>query len=349
MVVAEKGHPPMSMRRTTAISMVLGLTLLGLPGCGGTQQAEPDTGAGGRDALSPIQAVPTVAPGDNVATTGMTPVAGQAATCGGPRRKTFDVEVIESTIALGGGTTFAAWTYAGGIPGPTLEVCEGDEVTINVINRGTTAHGLDTHAFRIDARQYGPTNPGTTLTIEKTVDRPGVYMYHCASGAVTDLHIKSGLHGAMIVYPRDRPLRPAREMVIVQSAVYGQPDRDGFIPGTDPNMTLRNEPSRLMFNGYLAHEPVPVRAGELMRVYFVNVGPGVSAVHVIGTIFDRVYDGQEPVRGVQTWAVPAGSGAIFEFIVPEAGLFHFVDHDRLAYLPLGSVISFEGEGAETTQ
>ena len=109
-------------------------------------------------------------------------------------------------------------------------------------------------------------------------------------------------------------------------------DRSGHIPGADPNRTLRNTPTRMMFSGCLEHQPLAVQAGELVRVYFVNVGPGVSSAHVIGGIFDQVYDGQAPVHGVQTWAVPAGSGAIFEFLVPESGLFHFVVHDRLGYL-----------------
>ena len=324
------------------------LLSLAFGGCAdtGVQTREVGTTEAAAPALSvrTEQAPPPVVPGENLATFGMEPLAGQVATCGGARTKTFDIEVIETTIDLGGGTTFAAWTFGGRIPGTTIEVCEGDDVTINVINTGTTAHGLDTHAFKINAVNYGPTAPGTTLTMQKAVDTPGVYMYHCASGPVTDLHIKSGLHGAMIVYPRDVQLRPARELVIVESAVYGQPDASGHIPGTDPNLTLRNEPTRMIFNGYLSHEPVAVNAGELMRVYFVNVGPGVSAAHVIGTILDRVYDGQDAVRGVQTWAVPAGSGAIFEFFVPESGTFLFVDHDKLAYLPFGFVVPIQGIG-----
>ena len=74
-------------------------------------------------------------------------------------------------------------------------MCQGDIVTINVHNKGATSHGLDTHAFKIDARKYGPTPPGTTLKIEKAVETPGVFMYHCAAGPVTDLHIKTGIHG----------------------------------------------------------------------------------------------------------------------------------------------------------
>ena len=86
---------------------------------------------------------------------------------------------------------------------------------------GQTSHGLDTHAFMIDARQYGPTAPGKTLTLSAPTITPGVFMYHCAAGPVTDLHIKSGIHGAMIVYPRAERLRAAREIVIVEHAVFG--------------------------------------------------------------------------------------------------------------------------------
>ena len=282
--------------------------------------------------------------GPPLATRNMPAIVGQQKTCAGPREKTFDLDVVETTgVDLGMGMTFAAWTYNGHIPAPTIEACQGDTVTIKVHNKGTTSHGLDTHAFKIDARKYGPTAPGTTLTIEKVVETPGVFMYHCSAGPVTDLHIKSGIHGAMIVYPRDEPLRPAREIVVVEDAVYGTPDAQGRIPGTDPARAAKNDQLFSMFNGRLDNEPVHVKAGDLVRMYFVNVGPGVSSAHVIGSLFDRVYAGTPPVEKVQTFGVPAGSGAIFEFYVPEAGVFPFVDHDKLAFLPFGMALAFSAE------
>ena len=39
-----------------------------------------------------------------------------------------------------------------------------------------------------------------------------------------------------------------------------------------------------------------------------------------------------------------GAGAILEFSIPEAGVFPFVDHDKLAYLPLGLSLAFATEG-----
>jgi hypothetical protein len=100
----------------------------------------------------------------------------------------------------------------------------------------------------------------------------------------------------------------------------------------------------MMFNGRLSHEPLTVEPGDLVRAYVVNVGPGTSAIHVMGTILDTVTDGASVMRDVQTYGVPAGSGAIVEFRIPEPGMYGLVDHDRLAYLPYGMVIPFVTAG-----
>jgi nitrite reductase (NO-forming) len=274
-------------------------------------------------------------------TPSMPPVAGQQQTCAGPHEKTVDFNVVETSgLDLGMGTRFAAWTYNGRLPGPTIEACEGDVVTIRVHNTGTTSHGLDSHAIRMDARKFGPVPPGRTLTITHVVDRPGVFMYHCSAGPVTDIHIKSGLHGAMIVYPRNERLPPARELVVVEDAVFGTRDPSGLIPGTDPAKAVRNDETFSMFNGRLDNAPVHVNAGDLVRVYFVNVGPWTAAVHVIGSMLDRVSDGGSWETRQQTHGVPAGAGATIEFTIPETGNFPLVDHDKLGYLPYGLSIVF---------
>jgi nitrite reductase (NO-forming) len=280
-----------------------------------------------------------------LATEGMPPLAGQQQTCAGPRQKTFALEVREATVDLGMGTRFQAWTYDGHLPAPTIEACEGDEVTITVANHASTSHGMDSHALRMDSDHFGPVAPARTLTLHRVLDTPGVFMYHCAAGPVTDLHIKSGLAGAMVVYPRSEALRPARELVIVQSAIYGDRDPSGLVPGTNPARATKNDPTFVMFNGRLEHQPIAVAPGDLVRAYFVNVGPGVSSVHVMGTILDRVTDGARKTDSVQTYGIPAGSGATVEFRIPEAGMFGLVDHDRLGYIPTGLMLSFTAAGA----
>ncbi|HEX5107046.1 MAG TPA: multicopper oxidase domain-containing protein [Vicinamibacterales bacterium] len=268
-------------------------------------------------------------------------LAGQVATCAGPKEKSFTLDAREVTVDLGMGMRLDAWVYNGKLPGPTLEACEGDRVTITVANHAETWHGLDSHALRTDMMHFGPVAPNGSMRIEKTVDTPGAFMYHCAAGAVTDQHIKSGLYGAMIVYPRSRPLRAARELVVVQGALYGEADASGHIPGADPARVQKNDPTMVMFNGRLEHTALKVRPGDLVRAYVVNVGPGVSAIHVMGTILDTVYDGASEFRSVQSYGVTPGGGAIVEFRIPEAGMYGLVDHNRLSYLPYGMEIVFD--------
>src|SRR4051812_44454693 len=106
----------------------------------------------------------------------------------------------------------------------------------------------------------------------------------------------------MVVYPR-QPLRPARELVIVQSGVFGDSDASGLIPGSDSVRAQKNDPAFMMFNGQLEHTPLVVEPGELVRAYVVNVGPGVSAIHVMGTILDAVHDGTTELRNLQTYGI----------------------------------------------
>ncbi len=272
-------------------------------------------------------------------------IAGQRATCSGPRQKSFDIAMTEVKIDLGQGLKATAWTFNGTIPGPTLEACVGDTVTLRVTNKGTMAHGLDSHAFQIDARKFGPIEPGKTLAITAPASTPGVFMYHCAAGEMTDQHIKMGMAGVMIVYPRLRALPAAKELVVMRNGVYGSPDDQGRITADSRSME-RNAPTFFIFNGSLANEPIAVKKGERVRVYFVNAGPGVASFHVIGTILDAVRLSGNPsntLTGVQTVEVGAGNGASIDFTIPEAGKFLLVDHDQLAHLPEGFVIPFTGE------
>jgi nitrite reductase (NO-forming) len=268
-------------------------------------------------------------------------LAGQAATCGhAPRARTFDLQAQEQVVDVGNGVHADVMTLGGKLA-PVLEACEGDTVTVRIRNVGEMAHGIDSHAFRIDSEKFGPVEGGGTLQYTGVLSTPGAFMFHCASGPVTDVHIKSGMWGAMIVYPRKR-LPKAREIAILQGGLFGQPDAANVIHG-DTAMMARNEPYTLTFNGRMEHDTVHAKPGELIRVWFVNAGPGISSPHVMGTLFDRVAASGNPRNAesdVQTALVPAGGGAMIEFRLPEKGMYMLVDHDNLRYLNYGFAIPF---------
>lgn len=290
---------------------------------------------------------PMVAAAEKAAPTALGPewtLAGQTATCqDGPKARTFQLRAEEKLVPVGMGFRAEAMTLGGRLA-PVLEACEGDTVTIKLSNAGSMAHGLDSHAFRMTMDKFGPVEGGGELSLTGVVGTPGAFMFHCASGAVTDVHIKAGMWGAMIVYPR-APLPPAREVAVLQGGLFGDPDQDNVIHA-EPGRMMKNDPYTLTFNGRLEHEPVPVKVGERVRVWFVNAGPGASAVHVMGTILDRVSASGNPAnveRDVQTALVPAGGGAMVEFRAPEKGMFMLADHDNLRFLPYGMAISFQAE------
>lgn len=268
-------------------------------------------------------------------------LTGQESTCGsGPQNRVVRLKAEEKIVDLGEGVTTEAWTFNGTTPGPTIEACEGDSVKIIVENKGKMAHGFDSHALRIDPMHFGPVDPGKTMVIENKLTAPGVFMYHCASGPVTDQHIKMGMYGVMIVYPRNQKLRPAREIVVSENGVYGEPDQKGRISPSSDRMN-DNRAYIVLYNGSMKHNAVDVRAGDLVRVYFVNAGPYTSAFHVMGIILDKAYEGGNPrnaATDVQTYGVPAGSGGMFEFVIPEKGTYMLVDHDKLSQLPNGLAI-----------
>ena len=122
--------------------------------------------------------------------------------------------------------------------------------------------------------------------------------------------------------------------------MFGERSAAGIIPGTNSTRTLRNDAAFRFFNGRLEHEPLAVAADDRVRVYFVNVGPGVSATHVIGSLLDSVVDGRETRHDVQTYGIPPGGGAMLEFRIPEPGDFLLVNHDQLGFVPIGLALRF---------
>ena len=89
----------------------------------------------------------------------------------------------------------------------------------------------------------------------------------------------------------------------------------------------------MAFNGKVGQyiiKPIHVKAGERIRLYFLNVGPNnISSFHIIGTILEKVWLEGNPANqfvGMQAVLVGPAQGAIMEFVLPEKGRYTFVDH-----------------------
>src|SRR5437764_894867 len=95
--------------------------------------------------------------------------------------------------------------------------------------------------------------------------------------------------------------------------------------------------SDVVFNGrafQYQEDPLQVDIGDRVRLFVVSAGPSfTSDFHIVGTVFDKVYADGNPAHalsGVQTYAVPAGGGAVFETRFEKdasgEGVYAFVTH-----------------------
>ena len=251
--------------------------------------------------------------------------------------RTFRIPISHDTVEIADGVRYEAWTIGGTVPGPVIRVRQGDHVKIVLVNQSPMPHSIDFHAARIPmSRAFVIVNPGDSLSFEFQPNDPGVYMVHCGTPPVL-MHIMQGMYLPIIVDPVNGwPGRADKEFVIVQSEFYTGEVKSGMAP---MNWDAANEAraSYVVFNGRANQyktNPLKVNEGDHVRFFVMNAGPSLTSdFHIVGAIFDRVYvDGNldRPLQGVQTVAVPAGGGAVFETSFERGlsgeGVYAFVTH-----------------------
>jgi nitrite reductase (NO-forming) len=263
---------------------------------------------------------------------------------------------------LADGTTFTYWTFDGTVPGPMIRVREGDtiELTLHNMPDSQNAHSIDLHAVTGPGggAVYTQTAPDGTTSFSFQALNPGLYVYHCATPSVAS-HIANGMYGLILVEPAGGLPPVDREYYIMQGELYtNQPFGTQGHQEYNHDAMLDEDPEYFVFNGAvngLTQDEFALRAnvGETVRIYFGVGGPNfTSSFHVIGEIFDRVYDQAsltgEPLTDVQTTLVPTGGAVMVEFALEVPGRYILVDHS-LARLERGLAGFLYVEGEENPE
>jgi nitrite reductase (NO-forming) len=247
-------------------------------------------------------------------------------------------------IEVAPGVRYNTWAFDGhGAPGPILHVRQGQTVQMTLTNGGSIPHSIDFHAARIAPNHaFKDVMPGESFTFRFTANDPGVFMYHCGTKPVL-AHIANGMYGALVVDPATPLPKADREYVLVASEWYLNGDGLAAPASLDMAKARAMAPDWTTFNGYANQyvtHPLTSKPGETVRLYVVAAGPTLDTnFHVVGTIFDRAWvngDMSRYEQGVQTVAVPAGGGAVFDVKIDEEGLYPFVSH-AFAHVDLGQV------------
>ena len=256
-----------------------------------------------------------------------------------PQTIRVDLTAVEVEGRLAEGTTYGYWTFDGKVPGPFLRVRVGDTVDVRLKNSSDSAmvHSVDFHAAT------GPgggaastqTNPGDEKTVKFKALVPGLFVYHCATPMVAH-HIANGMYGLILVEPEGGLPPVDREFYVMQGEIYteaafGQRGSQDF----NVEKLLNERPEYFVFNGSVGAlsklHPLEAKVGETVRIFFGVGGPNfTSSFHVIGEMFDRVYNLggvlSEPLKGIQTVPVPPGGAVITEMKLEVPGNYVLVDH-----------------------
>jgi nitrite reductase (NO-forming) len=198
-------------------------------------------------------------------------------------------------------------------------------------------HSVDFHAATGPGGGAAATqvDPGAQKSFKFKALAPGLYVYHCATPMVAH-HIANGMYGLILVEPEGGLPPVDREFYVMQGEIYteapfGQRGSQDF----SVQKLLNERPEYFVFNGSVGAlsklHPLEAKVGETVRIYFGVGGPNfTSSFHVIGEIFDRVYNLGDvispPGKGIQTITVPAGGAAITEFKLDVPGDYILVDH-----------------------
>jgi FtsP/CotA-like multicopper oxidase with cupredoxin domain len=255
----------------------------------------------------------------------------------------WDVVAEDKEIEVAPGVKFAAWTFNGRIPGPTLRCTQGDLLRVRFVNRSEHPHTMHFHGVHpadmdgVPMVGRGIISPGEEFTYTFDAEPFGLHLYHCHVGPLAE-HIARGMYGTFIVDPPGgRP--PADEMIMVQH---------GF------NTTFDGQGNQLYaVNGIpfaYMNAPVRVRRGDLVRIYLVNIleYDPINSFHLHGNFFDYYPTGTrlESAEYTDTVMQAQGQRGICEVRFAHPGQYMFHAH-KTEFADLGWMGMFDVAEADT--
>ena len=271
-----------------------------------------------------------------------------------------NLEVIEKKMRLADGVEYTMWTFGGSVPGKFIRVREGDLVEMHLTNSAsnTMPHNIDIHAVTGPGggAKTSLTMPGGESIFTFTAMNPGLFVYHCATSPVP-MHMANGMYGMILVEPKDGLAKVDREFYVMQSEFYtkGAFGAKG-LQELDMQKGIDEKPTYVVFNGstdaITGDKALKAKAGDRVRIFVGDAGPNLtSSFHVIGEIFDNVYEegGSVAQHNVQTTLIPSGGASIVEFGVENPGDLILVDHSIFRAFNKGTLGMIKVEGRQNSK
>jgi FtsP/CotA-like multicopper oxidase with cupredoxin domain len=167
--------------------------------------------------------------------------------------------------------------YNGSIPGPTLHVDQGSEITVQVTNDGDVDATVHWHGLRLENRYDGvphetqaPIPIGGTFTYKVQFPDAGFYWYH--PHIREDFGLEMGLYGTIIVEPADPSYWPAvdRQLSITLDDLLVEKGHIAPFRRSGPNYTAMGRFGNVMLVNGETEFSGKAAVGEVVRLYLVN-------------------------------------------------------------------------------
>src|SRR5919107_1856646 len=167
--------------------------------------------------------------------------------------------------------------YNGSIPGPTLHVDQGSEITVQVANDGDVEATVHWHGLRLQNLYDGvpqetqvPIVPGEAFTYKLRFPDPGLYWYH--PHIREDFAQEMGLYAPIIVEPSDSSYWPHvdRQLTITLDDVLIEDGHIEPFSRSGPTFTAMGRFGNVMLINGEAEFSGEAAAGEVVRLYLVN-------------------------------------------------------------------------------
>jgi len=201
-------------------------------------------------------------------------------------------EVVQTELVPG--RVMHAWGFNGSVPGPTIEVNQGDKVRVVFENRLPEMTAVHWHGFEVPMEMDGsvglgqdPVPPGGKFVYEFELHQAGTFFYH-SHFAMQEM---MGMLGLFIMHPKE-PFEPHCDRdfgIVIQEWA--------LLPNNTVPNTLSMEFNWLTFNGKAGPDctPMIVKQGERVRIRLINIGMDHHPIHLHGNQF--VVTGTEAGRG----------------------------------------------------
>lgn len=241
--------------------------------------------------------------------------------------KVFEITTRAVQWPIMDGVSVTALTYNGTVPGPSIQVTEGDRVRVVVKNEMDDPTTVHFHGVELPNAMDGvpdvtqdPIQPGETFTYEFEAKPAGTFWYH--SHFEGDVQVGAGLYAPFIINPKEPA---AAQPDIDKTLMIGEwLVRGGQTFAAMPMAGM--EPNFFTINGkaFPATETINVKKGQLIRLRLVGTGQFIHPMHLHGLPFKVVATDGHPVPEAaqltkDTISVAPGERYDIEFVATEPG------------------------------